>query len=89
MFAFPHRDCARKRNQGLATQQKIRLIESMNSRWYDLAERWTDIYKPESVADPREIPIRVPLVPQARSGQALGPLVKARALRDDAVAEGN
>jgi putative endonuclease len=27
--------------------KKIQLIQSMNSHWRDLAERWTDIYKPE------------------------------------------
>jgi hypothetical protein len=30
----------------MARSKKIRLIESMNPHWYDLAESWADLYKP-------------------------------------------
>lgn len=36
--------------------KKIRLIETMNVHWRDLAESWTDVYKPESKNASRQIP---------------------------------
>jgi len=36
--------------------KKIALIESMNPHWYDLAERWSDIYKPDQLCAARQIP---------------------------------
>jgi len=55
--------------------KKIKLIESMNPRWDDLAERWSEVYKPTTPSAPREIP--------RPAGENAG-------LRDDAVSmEGN
>jgi len=65
-FAYPDTAIDREKEiKGWRRSKKIRLIESMNPRWYDLAERWMDVYKPDGGADPREIPLRL------RSGQAL------------------
>jgi hypothetical protein len=36
--------------------KKIRLIESVNPHWEDLAEGWGEVYKPNVTNDPREIP---------------------------------
>jgi hypothetical protein len=35
---------------------KIKLIESMNPHWHDLAEQWSDAHKPALAADTHEIP---------------------------------
>jgi putative endonuclease len=42
--------------KGWRRSKKIRLIESMNPHWLDLAERWSEIYKPAVTGAPREIP---------------------------------
>jgi putative endonuclease len=68
-----------KEIKGWRRSKKIRLIESVNPHWRDLAEGWTDIYKPDASrnlrnaqAGPRQIP------------RALG---EGSALRDDAFDE--
>jgi putative endonuclease len=45
-----------KEIKGWRRSKKVRLVESMNPHWYDLAERWTEVYKPERGGDAREIP---------------------------------
>jgi putative endonuclease len=42
-----------KEIKGWRRSKKVRMIEAMNPHWNDLAEGWTDLYKPESI---REIP---------------------------------
>ena len=62
-FVYP--DAAINREKEIKAwrrSKKIRLIESMNPHWRDLAERWTENYKPESSSRagtgiaPRQIP---------------------------------
>jgi len=54
-FAYPDAAIDREKEiKGWRRSKKIRLIESMNPHWYDLAEKWSDVYKPGG--DPREIP---------------------------------
>lgn len=54
-FAYPDAAIDREKEiKGWRRSKKIRLIESMNPHWYDLAEKWGDVYKPG--ADPRGIP---------------------------------
>jgi putative endonuclease len=56
-FALP--DCAidrEKEIKGWRRSKKIRLIESVNPHWDDLAEQWGEVYKPDDPAAPREIP---------------------------------
>jgi len=38
-----------KEIKGWRRSKKVRLIESMNPHWDDLAERWAEVYKPGSV----------------------------------------
>jgi len=47
-FVYPDAAIAREKEiKGWRrSNKKIRLIESMNPHWYDLAESWTDVYKP-------------------------------------------
>jgi hypothetical protein len=45
-----------KEIKGWRRSKKIRLIESMNPRWEDLAKDWGNEYKPEPAADQQEIP---------------------------------
>jgi putative endonuclease len=42
--------------KGWRRSKKIRLIESMNPYWEDLAKQWSEIYKPPVLRDPRELP---------------------------------
>jgi putative endonuclease len=76
-FVYPDTAIAREKEiKGWRRSKKIRLIESMNPHWHDLAESWSEIYKPEPTAKqsisyaPREIP--------RPAGESAG-------LRDDAV----
>ena len=56
-FVYPDAASAREKEiKAWRRSKKIRLIESMNPRWDDLAESWTDIYKPGSNNSPRQIP---------------------------------
>jgi putative endonuclease len=51
-FFYPDAAIDREKEiKGWRRSKKIHLIESMNPRWHDLAERWADIYKPESATD--------------------------------------
>jgi putative endonuclease len=44
---YPDAAIAREKEiKGWRRSKKIRLIESMNPHWDDLAEEWTDVYKP-------------------------------------------
>jgi putative endonuclease len=56
-FAYPDVAIDREKEiKGWRRSKKIRLIESMNPHWYDLAQHWTEVYKPEVARDAREIP---------------------------------
>src|SRR5260370_41485964 len=56
-FFYPDAAINREKEiKGWRRIKKIRLIESMNPHWHDLAERWGDIYKPDLAGDSREIP---------------------------------
>lgn len=56
-FAYPDSAIDREKEiKSWRRNKKIRLIESMNPRWHDLAERWSDVYRPDSGSTPREIP---------------------------------
>jgi putative endonuclease len=57
-FAYPDAAIDREKEiKGWRRSKKIRLIESMNPHWYDLAAKWGDLYKPGG--DTREIPVRL------------------------------
>ena len=48
-FTYPGDAIDREKEiKGWRRNKKIRLIESKNPHWYDLADRWADVYKPES-----------------------------------------
>jgi putative endonuclease len=56
-FAYPDAAIDREKEiKGWRRSKKIRLIESLNPHWHDLAERWGDVYKPEGGGGVREIP---------------------------------
>ena len=63
-FVYPDAAINREKEiKGWRRDKKIGLIETVNPHWYDLAERWTDVYKPgasftrENVKEaPRQIP---------------------------------
>jgi putative endonuclease len=56
-FFYPDAAIDREKEiKGWRRSKKIRLVESMNPHWEDLAERWSEIYKPPTTADTREIP---------------------------------
>ena len=68
-FFYPDAAINREKEiKGWRRSKKIKLIESMNPHWDDLAERWSDVYKPGLAGDSREIP---------------RPAVRTRGLRDD------
>jgi putative endonuclease len=46
-FVYPDAAIDREKEiKAWRRSKKIRLIESLNPHWHDLAEEWTDIYKP-------------------------------------------
>jgi putative endonuclease len=48
-FAYPDVAIDREKEiKGWRRSKKIRLIESMNPHWNDLAERWEELYKPDT-----------------------------------------
>jgi putative endonuclease len=48
-FVYPDAAIAREKEiKGWRRSKKIRLIESMNPHWQDLAEKWPNVYKPDS-----------------------------------------
>jgi len=56
-FFYPDAAIDREKEiKGWRRSKKIRLIESMNPHWHDLAEHWGDVYKPRLAEDSREIP---------------------------------
>jgi putative endonuclease len=57
-FLYPDAAISREKEiKGWRRSKKIKLIESMNPCWVDLAKDWGDIYKPEPAADREEIPL--------------------------------
>jgi putative endonuclease len=51
-FVYPDAAINREKEiKGWRRSKKIRLIETMNPHWRDLAERWMDVYKPELAVD--------------------------------------
>jgi putative endonuclease len=63
-FVYPDAAISREKEiKGWRRSKKTRLIGSMNPHWDDLADKWTDIYKPQLkreengvVGAPRQIP---------------------------------
>ena len=56
-FFYPDAAIAREKEiKGWRRENKLRLIESLNPRWEDLAEKWQDVYKPDAAVDCNEIP---------------------------------
>jgi putative endonuclease len=56
-FFYPDAAIDREKEiKGWRRSKKIRLIESMNPHWEDLAGQWSEIYKPPVNGDPRQIP---------------------------------
>ena len=56
-FFYPDAAIFREKEiKGWRRSKKIKLIESMNPRWEDLAKDWGNEYKPEPAAVEREIP---------------------------------
>jgi putative endonuclease len=57
-FVYPDAAIDREKEiKGWRRSKKIKLIESMNPQWQDLAKDWGNEYKPEpAAADQREIP---------------------------------
>jgi|SRR5580700_5679985 putative endonuclease len=57
-FVYPDAAIDREKEiKGWRRSKKIKLIESMNPQWQDLAKDWGKEYKPEpTAADQREIP---------------------------------
>ena len=56
-FFYPDAAIDREKEiKGWRRSKKIRLIESMNPHWEDLAERWGEVYQSPVSGDPREIP---------------------------------
>jgi putative endonuclease len=48
-FVYPDAAINReKESKAWRRSKKIRLIESMNPHWHDLAESWADVYKPDT-----------------------------------------
>jgi len=46
-FVYPDTAIAREKEiKGWRRNKKIKLIETMNPHWHDLAARWYDLYKP-------------------------------------------
>ena len=55
-FFYPDAAITREKEiKGWSRAKKLRLIESMNPKWEDLARDWQDLFKPERVVA-REIP---------------------------------
>ena len=58
MFSYPGDAIQREKEiKGWVRGKKLKLIESANPRWHDLAADWENLYKPadRTPADPREI----------------------------------
>ncbi len=56
-FFYPDAAIDREKEiKGWRRSRKIKLIESINPRWDDLAKDWENVYKPEHAADQQEIP---------------------------------
>jgi hypothetical protein len=56
-FFYPDAAIDREKEiKGWRRSKKIKLIESMNPRWDDLAKDWENLYKPKPAVDQREIP---------------------------------
>ena len=58
MFAYPGDAIQREKEiKGWVRSKKIKLIESTNPHWHDLAADWENLYKPvdRRQADPRQI----------------------------------
>jgi putative endonuclease len=56
-FFYPDAAIAREKQiKGWRRSKKIKLIESMNPHWHDLAETWEEVYKTSLREDTREIP---------------------------------
>lgn len=57
LFYYPDAAITREKEiKGWRRGKKIKLIESMNPHWHNLAEQWQDVYMPKSGQAPLEIP---------------------------------
>ncbi len=55
-FVYPDAAILREKEiKGWRRSKKLKLIESINPRWEDMARDWQDMYKPSTPVD-REIP---------------------------------
>ena len=69
-FFYPDAAINREKEiKGWRRSKKMKLVESMNPRWDDLAKDWQNVFKPSQAAQQREIP---------------RPAGKSAGLRDDA-----
>ena len=56
-FFYPDAAIAREKEiKGWRRSKKIKLIESMNPHWHDLAADWQNVFRPEHGGDARQIP---------------------------------
>jgi putative endonuclease len=56
-FFYPDAAISREKEiKGWRRSKKIKLSDSMNPRWEDLAKDWQNLHKPEQAADRNEIP---------------------------------
>jgi putative endonuclease len=73
-FAYPDMAIDREKEiKGWRRSKKSRLIESMNPHWYDLAEHWAEVCKPDVSLNSRGAARQIPR-----------PAGKSAGLRDDA-----
>jgi len=55
-FFYPDAAIAREKEiKGWRRSKKIRLIESLNPHWHDLAKSWADAYKPAAPVQSAEV----------------------------------
>ncbi len=60
-FVYPDAAIAREKEiKGWRRSKKIRLVESMNPYWRDLAEKWTDAFQPDPNRTKEEAPRQIP-----------------------------
>jgi len=62
-FVYPEAAIDREKEiKGWRRSKKIHLIEAMNPHWHDLAESWTDVYRPEERSAPSDRSVPAPTV---------------------------
>jgi putative endonuclease len=72
-FYYPDAAISREKEiKGWRREKKIKLINSINPKWDDLAKVWQDQYKPEPAVACYEIPIRLPHFVRSAQGRLSG-----------------